>query len=49
MRITNTKKRPDTVKEVIALCPGEFLKKATRWCNKKLIKGSKKHMYRLHP
>ncbi len=36
------------VREVIALCLGEFLKKATRRCNKKLIKGSKKHTYRLH-
>jgi len=36
------------VREVISLCLREFLKKATRRCNKKLIKGSKKHTYRLH-
>ncbi len=36
------------VKEVISLCLGEYLKKITRRCNKKLLKGSKKHTYRLH-
>ena len=36
------------VKEVISLCPGEFLKKTARRCNKKLLKGSQRHTYRLH-
>lgn len=36
------------VKDVISLCPGEFLKKTTKRCNKKLLRGSKKQTYRLH-
>lgn len=36
------------VKDVISLCLGEFLKKTTKRCNKKLLKGSKKRTYRLH-
>ena len=36
------------VKEVISLCLGEFLKKTTRRCNKKLLKGSQRYTYRLH-
>jgi len=36
------------VKEVISLCLGAFLKKTTKRCNKKLLKGSKKYTYRLH-
>lgn len=36
------------VKDVISLCLGEFLKKITKRCNKKLLKGSKKRTYRLH-
>ena len=42
------KKDLANVKEVISLCLGEFLKKTTRRCNKKLLKGSKRHTYRLH-
>ena len=36
------------VKDVLSVCLGEFLKKTTKRCNKKLLRGSRKHTYRLH-
>lgn len=36
------------VKEVIYLCLGEYLKRITKRCNKKLLRGSKKQTGRLH-
>lgn len=36
------------VKEVISICLGEYLKRTTKRCNKKILKGSKKQTRRLH-
>ena len=36
------------VKEVLALCLGEYLNVVSKRCNKKLLKGSKEGTFRLH-
>ncbi|MDD3977863.1 plasmid stabilization protein [Methanomicrobium antiquum] len=47
--ISNVPKKDKThIKEIILLCLGEYLKKTTKRCNKKLLKGSNPKTYRLH-
>jgi mRNA-degrading endonuclease RelE of RelBE toxin-antitoxin system len=42
------KKDKTHVKEAIELCLGKYLKRVTKHCNKKLMKGSKLKIHRLH-